>query len=68
MTFSEPKLMSHVIETLTVKFQVGNKRYYRGIAKIGFHYLMQLPIQATSRFFCASGRSFMKTPRSRFGA
>jgi hypothetical protein len=44
MTFSEPKLMSHVIETPEVMFQLG-ERYFRGIAKIGLHYfLTQFPI------------------------
>jgi hypothetical protein len=44
MTFSEPKLMSHVIETPEVKFQLG-ERYFRGIAKIGLHYfLTQFPV------------------------
>jgi hypothetical protein len=42
-TFSAPKLMSHIIETPQVKFQLG-ERYFRGIAKIGFHYfLTQFP-------------------------
>lgn len=44
VTFSEPKLMSHVIETPQVKFQLG-ERYFRGIAKVGFHYfLTQFPM------------------------
>ena len=44
IAFSEPKLMSHVIETPTVKFQLG-ERYFRAIAKVGFHYfLTQFPM------------------------
>lgn len=43
MTHSDPKLMNRVIETPQVMFQLGN-RYFRGIAKIEFHYfLTQFP-------------------------
>ena len=59
MTFSEPKLMSHFIETLTVKFQV-EKRYYRGIAKIGFHYfLTQFPAYSGYEQIFSRIRSFI---------
>jgi hypothetical protein len=39
MTSSEPKLMSHVIEQPTVTFRL-SERYFRGLAKIGFHYFL----------------------------
>jgi hypothetical protein len=59
MTISEPKLMSHVIEKPTVKFQVG-ERYYRGIAKIGFHYfLTQFPAYSGHEPMFSRIRSFI---------
>jgi len=59
MTFSEPKLMSQVIETPTVKFQIG-ERYYRGIAKIGFHYfLTQFPAYSGHELVFSCIRSFI---------
>jgi hypothetical protein len=59
MTFSEPKLMSHVIETPGVKFQLG-ERYFRGIAKIGFHYfLAQFPIYSGHEKIFSRIRSFI---------
>ncbi len=59
ISFSEPKLMSHIIETPTVKFQVG-ERYYRGIAKIGFHYfLTQFPSYSGHEAIFSRIRSFI---------
>lgn len=58
VTFSEPKMMSHVIETPEVKFELG-ERNFRGIAKIGLHYFLTQfqSIRAMSRFFRALRRS-----------
>jgi hypothetical protein len=59
MTFSEPKLMSHVIETPEVKFQLG-ERYFRGIAKIGLHYfLTQFPTYSGHEPMFSPVRSFI---------
>ncbi|HWR14747.1 MAG TPA: hypothetical protein VN577_07950 [Terriglobales bacterium] len=59
ITFSESRQMSHVIEEPSVKFQLG-ERYFRGIAKIGFHYfLTQSPIYSGSEQFFSPIRSFI---------
>jgi hypothetical protein len=59
ITFSEPKLMSHVIETPEVKFQLG-ERYFRGIAKIGLHYfLTQFPMYSGHEQIFSRIRSFI---------
>lgn len=64
ITFSEPKLMSHVIETPAVKFQLG-ERYFRGLAKIGFHYfLTQFPAYTGSEDLFSSIRSFIREETS----
>ena len=39
VTFSESKPLSNTIETPEAKFELG-ERYYRAIAKIGFHYFL----------------------------
>lgn len=58
-TFSEPKLMSHIIETPEVKLQVG-ERYFRGIAKIGLHYfLSQFPVYSGHEQIFSRIRSFI---------
>lgn len=59
VTFSEPKLMSHVIETPEVKFQLG-ERYFRGIAKIGLHYfLTQFPVYSGHEQIFSPIRAFI---------
>jgi hypothetical protein len=59
MVFSEPKLMSQIIETPEVRFQLG-ERYFRGIAKIGFHYfLSQFPQYSGHETMFAGIRSFI---------
>jgi hypothetical protein len=59
MTFSEPKLMSHIIETPEVKFRLG-ERYFRGIAKIGLHYfLTQFSIYSGHEQIFSGIRSFI---------
>jgi hypothetical protein len=58
--FSEPKLMSHVIETPEVKFQLG-ERYFRGLAKIGLHYfLTQFPVYSGHEQMFSAIRSFIR--------
>ena len=64
MTFSVPKLMSHVIETPEVKFQLG-VRYFRGIAKIGLHYfLTQFPKYSGYEQIFSRVRSFIYEERN----
>jgi hypothetical protein len=59
IVYSEPKLMSHTIETPEVKFQLG-ERYFRGIAKIGFHYfLSQFPAYSGHESMFSGIRSFI---------
>jgi len=59
IVFSEPKLMSHIIETPEVKFQL-SERYFRGIAKIGFHYfLSQFPAYSGHHSMFSDIRSFI---------
>ena len=59
VTFSEAKQMSHIIEKPGVKFQLG-ERYFRGIAKIGFHYfLTQSPMYSGREQFFSRIRTFI---------
>ncbi len=59
VTFSEGKLMSKVIETPKVNFVFG-ERYFRALAKIGFHYfLTQFPMYTGHEDVFARIRTFI---------
>lgn len=59
VTFSEPKLMSYVIEQPQATFVLG-ERYFRAFAKIGFHYfLTQFPMYTGREEMFAKIRAFI---------